>query len=253
MAAATRIQSEQLFHDQQARRRAETFARDPARLCFCDNSYLDHESWIRPAIGKLGDLKGKDVLDYGCGHGMATVVFARMGARVTAFDLSSGYLAEARARAAANEVDVKFVGADAEHLPFADHSFDRIWGNAVLHHLDVRRAGREVHRILKPGGTAVFCEPWGANVLLNWVRNRVSYRSKQRTADERQLGFADLHLLQAIFPTVEIEGFQLFSMIRRIWNSKSLVSALDRADRFLLDRLPSLQTYCRYIILTLKS
>src|SRR5919199_1431749 len=84
------------------------------RLRFDDDAYLDHETWIRPALARLGDVRGLRVLDYGCGHGMAAVVLARRGARVTAFDLSPGYLAEARRRARANGVTVDFVQGDAE-------------------------------------------------------------------------------------------------------------------------------------------
>ena len=80
MDATARLQSEQLFHDVQARQRAGTFQQSPQRLVFPDDAYLDHESWIRPALSQLGRLQGKSVLDYGCGHGMAAVVLARHGA-----------------------------------------------------------------------------------------------------------------------------------------------------------------------------
>src|SRR5438105_9354078 len=170
MAATDRLTNERAFHDRQARRRAATLAAEPGALRFEDATYLDHETWIRPAFRQLGDLRGARVLDYGCGHGMAAVVLARLGARVTAFDLSHGYLEEARARAAANDAAVEFVQAEGERLPFVDGAFDRVWGNAVLHHLDVRTTGRELFRVLRPGGVAVFCEPWGEDPLLNWAR-----------------------------------------------------------------------------------
>ncbi len=51
-------------------------------------------------MARLGDVAGLPVLDYGCGHGMAAVVLARRGAHVMAFDLSPGYLTEARRRRA---------------------------------------------------------------------------------------------------------------------------------------------------------
>jgi len=63
--------SERAFHDRQASQRADTFKNDPAALRFEDEWYLDHETWIRPALRLLGDLQGLDVLDFGCGHGMA--------------------------------------------------------------------------------------------------------------------------------------------------------------------------------------
>src|SRR5437588_8529870 len=123
-----RLDCEQVFHDDQARERALTFERDPGRLVFADDSYLDHETWIRPAFAALGDVAGLRVLDFGCGHGMASVVLARRGAHVTAFDLSPGYVSEAQRRAAANDVAIEFLVADGQRLPFADASFDRVWG-----------------------------------------------------------------------------------------------------------------------------
>ena len=82
MPVADRLAAEQQFHNAQAAGRAGRFA-DVARLRFRDADYLDHETWIRPAMEMLGDVRGKDVLDHGCGHGMASVVLARRGARVT--------------------------------------------------------------------------------------------------------------------------------------------------------------------------
>src|SRR5262245_28244953 len=99
-----RLRSERDFHDQQARHRSATFASDPALLRFADSEYLDHETWLRFAFDQLGDVSGRDLLDIGCGHGMAAVVLARRGARVTALELSHDYLKEARQRAATNDV-----------------------------------------------------------------------------------------------------------------------------------------------------
>src|SRR5918997_1575499 len=125
-----RLATEQQFHDRQAADRAEAFRAGRADLRFADADYLDHETWVRPAFDRLGDLRGKAVLDYGCGHGMAAVVLARRGADVTAFDLSPGYVREAGERAAANGVAVRCIVADGGRLPFADHSFDAGGGSA---------------------------------------------------------------------------------------------------------------------------
>src|SRR6266446_329575 len=133
--ATDRLHAEQAFHDRQAGLRSATFQIQPSALHVDVDSYLDHETWIRPAFAQLGDLDGRDVLDFGCGHGMAAVTLAKLGARVTAFDLSPGYLREARRRSEANGVSIAFAQADGDRLPFANESFDRIWGNAILHHL----------------------------------------------------------------------------------------------------------------------
>src|SRR5262249_3697640 len=252
MSAMDRLESERLFHDHQARQRAEHFRRQPGQLFFQDAEYLDHEGWIRPGLDRLGDVTGKAVLDYGCGHGMAAVVVARRGARVTAFDLSEDYPAEARRRAAANSVTIDFVEADAHHLPFADASFDAIWGNAILHHLDLAVAGQEIKRVLKPNGVAVFCEPWGGNPLLAWGRKKLPYPGKGRTRDEEPLRGADFAQLREIFANSELQGFQLFSMVRRIFGKNFLVSGLEVCDDWLLRRMPGLAHWCRYVMIVLR-
>ncbi|HEV3143621.1 MAG TPA: class I SAM-dependent methyltransferase [Gemmataceae bacterium] len=252
MNATDRLESERLFHDHQARHRAEHFRRQPGQLFFRDGEYLDHESWIRPALDRLGDVGGKQVLDYGCGHGMAAVALARRGAQVIAFDLSADYLAEARRRALANSVTIEFVQADAHHLPFADAVFDAIWGNAILHHLDLTMAGREIYRVLRPGGVAVFCEPWGGNPFLAWGRRWLPYPGKGRTRDEQPLTVRDLAALREIFPNLEFHGFQLFSMLHRILGKNSLVTALERCDDWLLRRMPGLAHWCRYAMIVLR-
>jgi SAM-dependent methyltransferase len=243
--------TERLFHDTQAGQRARTFARDPARLAFDDDDYLDHETWIRPAFEELGDVSGLDVLDFGCGHGMASVVLARRGARVTAFDLSPGYVAEARRRAQANRVSLDLVVSDGHRLPFADASFDRVWGNAVLHHLDLSRAATDLRRVLRPGGVAVFCEPWGDNPLLGLARRYLPYPGKDRTPDERPLCRRDLDRLRRAFPALWVRGFQLLSMVRRVLKRGWLTAGLERCDARLLATFPALQRFCRYAVLVL--
>lgn len=252
MTGTDRRLAEQLFHDKQAADRAATFRGDTA-LRFDTDGYLDHETWVRPAFEALGDLRGKRALDYGCGHGMAAVALARAGARVTAFDLSPGYVAEARARAAANGVAVECLTADGEHLPFADGTFDAVWGNAILHHLDLARAGAELRRVMKPGGVAVFCEPWGGNPVLGFARQALPYPGKDRTPDECPLTRRDLAPLRNVFPSMEVRGFQLLGMVRRVWKNRTALSLLDAADAALLRTLPPLKNWCRYVVIVLRA
>jgi ubiquinone/menaquinone biosynthesis C-methylase UbiE len=250
MTARDRLAVEQDFHDFQCGQRAAAFPFDDA-LRFTDISYLNHESWIRPAMARLGSLEGRRVLDYGCGHGMAAVVMARAGARVTAFDLSSGYADEARHRARANGVRIDLAAADAERLPFADGAFDRIWGNAILHHLDIRKAARELRRVLAPDGLAVFCEPWGENPLLSAARRYLPYPNKGHTPDEKPLRLRHLPILREVFPRLEVESYQLLSMARRVLPRGKITSVLERCDERLLRFAPALRRFCRYVVLTL--
>lgn len=195
--------NERRYHDAEAAERAITFANQPDRLRFTDAEYLDHAPWVRSAMSRLGSVSDRQVLDLGCGHGMAAVVLARRGANVTACDLSPGYVAEARQRAKANEAIIEFAVADVHSLPFANRTFDAIWGHAILHHLDVATAAREVRRVLRPGGAAVFCDPWDGNPLVRWLR---SWR--RHTRDERALMPWDVERLRSEFSNVSVQQFQ---------------------------------------------
>jgi 2-polyprenyl-3-methyl-5-hydroxy-6-metoxy-1,4-benzoquinol methylase len=251
MKATDRLSAEMHFHDAQAAERAQRFTTSH-QLVFTDDEYLDHETWIRPSLAKLGPLAETEVLDLGCGHGMACIVMARAGARVTALDLSAGYLAEARRRAEANGVSATFVLGDAERLPFAAAQFDRIWGNAILHHLDVAAVGREILRVLRPGGIAVFCEPWGENPVLELARRWLPYPGKERTRDERPLRTRDLEKLRAVVPDLQTEGYQLLGMARRVIGHGHLARGLSWCDQRLLKWVPVLNHYCRYAVLTIR-
>ena len=245
----TRLQTEQLFHDHQAGQRSLDLA--VRGYAFDEDEYLEHAPWIRPALERLGEVRGKRVLDLGCGHGMASVILARRGAQVTAVDLSLGYLREARERARASGVHVALAQADAEQLPFADGSFAGVWGSAILHHLDPGRAARELHRVLISGGLAVCCEPWGENPLLRWARAQLRYPEKGRTPDETPLRAADVAVFKRVFPKVAVQGHQLLGMVSRLGGTRRRRPMLDRWDSALLARWPSLGRWCRYAVLEL--
>lgn len=248
-----RLLAERQFHDEQAQERAATFAAAPERLKFADAEYLDHESWIRPAWAELGPLRGRQVLDLGCGHGMASVVLARAGAMVTGVDLSEGYVIEARRRAAANGVQATFHVADGHALPFPAQHFDAIWGHAILHHFQLDRAAAELRRVLKPRGVAVFCEPWGGNPVLELARRYIPYPGKHRTADETPLRRTDLRILREYFPSLSWQGHQLTCMVRRFWRKHPGQRLLHDLDRALLGVAPGLKNWCRYVVIVLRS
>ncbi len=106
------------------------------------------------------EWKKSSLLDVGCGGGRDAVVFARDGFAVTAVDFSPGMLGEAKKLVDKTKVNVKFVQADAAHLPFPDNAFAYVWCCNVISTMvgEERRqhAFNEVYRVLKPGGEAVI-------------------------------------------------------------------------------------------------
>ena len=125
-----------------------------------------HKTGLRPE-----ELKGKLILDVGCGMGRFAEVVTRWGARVVGIDLSVA--AEVAAR---NLADRKFVAlqADVFSLPFAPGSFDYIYSLGVLHHTpDCEKAFKNLPQYLKPGGTIAV---WLYSGYNKWYRFSDIYR-----------------------------------------------------------------------------
>jgi len=104
---------------------------------------------------------GEDVLDVATGTGNVALRAAAAGARVVGLDLTPELFAEARQRATAAGVSVDWVEGDAEELPFADGSFDR-----VLSVFGVQFAPRHA---VAAAELARVCRPGGRVGLVNWT------------------------------------------------------------------------------------
>ena len=119
-----------------------------------------------PQLVDFNGLRGQTLLEVGCGIGTDLVRFARGGALVTGVDLSATAIDLARRNFQEHGLEpVELRVANAEALPYPDASFDHVYGHGVVQYTaDPARLIRECHRVLKPGGTAVFM-----------VYNRVSW------------------------------------------------------------------------------
>lgn len=104
----------------------------------------------------LVEVRGRSVLELGCGTGRHTAWLVQGGADVTALDFSEGMLAKARARRGV--AAVRFLVHDlGQPLPFADNEFDIAVSGLVLEHLrDLNLFFGEARRVLKPGGRAII-------------------------------------------------------------------------------------------------
>jgi 2-polyprenyl-3-methyl-5-hydroxy-6-metoxy-1,4-benzoquinol methylase len=99
------------------------------------------------------EIRGKKVLEIGCGMGLHSELMARSGAILSAIDLSPTSVEATKNRFALKNLKGDILKADAEHIPFPDQSFDFVWSWGVIHHSSrTARIVREISRVLKPGG-----------------------------------------------------------------------------------------------------
>jgi SAM-dependent methyltransferase len=121
------------------------------QLDSANGSSRSRDAFVEKTGWRLEDLKGKTILDAGCGMGRFAEVAADAGAEVHGVDLSTAV--EAAARNIGARANVNLYQADIFKLPFADGSFDYIYSLGVLHHTpDTRKAFLSLTRLLKPGG-----------------------------------------------------------------------------------------------------
>jgi ubiquinone/menaquinone biosynthesis C-methylase UbiE len=108
-------------------------------------------------IANFTALKGKKVLEIGCGVGIDGLEFVKAGADYTGIDASARSLALAKQYFELSGYDSQnLILADVESLPFANETFDFIYSWGVLHHTPhIEKAVSEIHRVLKPNGE--FC------------------------------------------------------------------------------------------------
>jgi ubiquinone/menaquinone biosynthesis C-methylase UbiE len=124
------------------------------------------------------------VLEVGAGTGFFLVNLALAGcfgddAELAATDISEGMLEVCASNGREHGLEIATRQGDAEALPYEDDSVDLVIGHAFIHHLPVPGAAlREMHRVLKPGGTLVIAgEPTELGDRMAWVVKRATYRA----------------------------------------------------------------------------
>ncbi len=124
-------------------------------------------------FAQFQNSRGLKVLEIGVGMGADFLEWLKAGAQATGVDLSAASIERARQRCqqAGYQPDLRL--ADAEHLPFADNSFDVVYSYGVMHHSpNTPQCIREARRVLKPGGQArimVYHHPSITGAML-WLR-----------------------------------------------------------------------------------
>jgi ubiquinone/menaquinone biosynthesis C-methylase UbiE len=161
-------------------------------------------------LAKLGDVRGKKLLDLGCGAGENSVYFAKKGADCLAADYSPGMVKVAIDLATANGVEITGKTINAMALDLPDNSFDIVYASNLLHHLpDPKLAIQEMYRVLKPGGKACFWDPLKHNPVINVYRRMAT---SVRTEDETPLDINIVKFIRSQFSEVQYDTFWIASL-----------------------------------------
>lgn len=212
-------------------------------------------SRFNETLEALGQVSGKSICEIGCGEGEITKVLASRGAFVSASDISSEAVKRARKNNAEfipKQVDVQEM--DACNLLYKEESFDFVVGGGVLHHIDINKASREISRVLKSGGKAVFVEPLAHNPISNiWRRLTPS----ARTSNEWPLSYSEISEMGKHFSSVKYQEFALLTLLSSfvylITHShkakKKSTEILDKLDHVVLKVCKPLRRYSGAILI----
>lgn len=199
----------------------------------------------------IHDAPGKRILELGCGAGANVRTLCEEGAYVTGIDLSETAIALAR-NSTPREIlgEASFAVMDAERMEFPDRCFDIVIGGAILHHLDLHQAYREISRVLAPGGYALFIEPLGYNPFINLYRRLTP---RLRTPDEHPLLMRDIDLAKRYFRRIEIQYFYLTTLlalpVAATPIGRRLIPLLNSVDRLLFRVLPVLRRFAWIVLI----
>ncbi|MGD0089047.1 MAG: class I SAM-dependent methyltransferase [Planctomycetota bacterium] len=164
----------------------------------------------RYILTQLGPLRGRRILDVGCGLGEASVYFALQGAAVTATDISPGMVDFTLRLAKHHGVRVEGVVSAAESLRVPEAHFDALYAANLLHHVADRDAFlAAAARALKPGGRFFSWDPLAYNPVINVYRRMAT---AVRSADERPLTYGDVARARGHFEQVTHREFWIAAL-----------------------------------------
>lgn len=260
----SRIETERDFHDEWAVQETIADVDVPKISNVCTAPEM---RWISQ---RLGDLKGKTLLDVGCGLGEAGVHFAMLGADVTVLDLSPKMLEFASDLAKKHNVHVETHLASAEDVALAeDQIFDVIYAGNLLHHVDIDATMEKLLPHLSENGVFVSWDPLAYNPVINVYR---AMATDVRTPDESPLRWRDIRKIRARFTQSETRYFWLTTLIifvamfvvqrrnpnkERFWKVilsegdkwRWIYTPLEKLDRILTSIFPPLKFLCWNVII----
>jgi 2-polyprenyl-3-methyl-5-hydroxy-6-metoxy-1,4-benzoquinol methylase len=211
--------------------------------------------WLEYAFYLLGDIKGKKVCDFCCGHGEMSVYLAKCGAYVDAFDISETGVECTKRLAHANEVEsaVTVKPRSAHKTEYPSEYFDAVLAAGALHHLHLPYALEEIKRILKPGGKFVFLEPIISHPLMEFIKWKTPLNKlltlRTATLFEESLNEKDLLYIMSKFSNVEMDKFRFFARLEgKLRDNYKKIYHLYRIDYVMFKLFPFMKHFASAVV-----
>ncbi len=199
-------------------------------------------------------VAGGRVLDMGCGEGASSERLLGMGAAyVLGVDISQTAIARAQARAQPGRLEFRLGDVTRE----LEGRFECIFGRSILHHIDYQGALPRLYaEHLAPGGSMLFMEPQGENLLIRLYARLVA---AAHTPDEQSFMEGDLRWLRQHYPSIELHPINYLTFpvaiatsSLRLHSDNALLRVCDRADEWLAMHAPRLRTHFRQTIVVIR-
>ncbi len=230
-----RLESE--FYDDEAEKylcdfKSEIFRYDPNEPMPLSHRYF---------YAQLEQIQAKRILDIGCGYGFTSVNLSKRGASIDSIDISPKMIELTQKNAEFNQVQDMIHARimSAQNLDFPDQTFDYVVGMGILHHLNLSLAGKEISRVLKPGGQAFFLEPRIPHKWFIHFRSLIPVRCYESPGGS-QLTDRDIQGFTRYFSKQDLEYFLFLRKLTRFPGIKRFENMLDNLDVRLVKHFPVL-------------
>jgi SAM-dependent methyltransferase len=202
----------------------------------------------------IKNIAGKKVLDMGCAEGGGSYKLFSLGAGyVHGIDISEKFISEAKKL----EIKGRLEFSNKDATAPIEERFDIILGRAILHHIDYRAVLNRLYDLnLNRGGSIIFMEPLGSNLLIKLYHN---IAKSAHTPDEKPFFRNDLKWLRENFRNIEVIPINYLSLPFGILSSflfsgpdNYIMRLCDRVDCWLAGNIKFIVPNFRYCILVIR-